>query len=95
MANQNSSSQALHCQKDEREPLSKLFAAQFSRSVGSFITARLRREEIQKEFDLSLWIRTFDQDGLIMASIVSQRSRETKSFHQLRWLKRKQEQRDD
>eukprot|EP00094_Tigriopus_californicus_P001836 TCALIF_01772-PA protein Name:"Similar to Lama1 Laminin subunit alpha-1 (Mus musculus)" AED:0.11 eAED:0.12 QI:0/0.86/0.58/1/0.95/0.95/24/1780/2877 len=69
VANQNSSSQALHCQKDEREPLSKLFAAQFSRSVGSSITARLRREEIQKEFDLSLWIRTFDQDGLIMASI--------------------------
>ena len=52
------------------DQLNGLFAAQFSRHQRSSLSLRLRKEDLQGDFDISLRIRTYDQDGLIFASIV-------------------------
>lgn len=49
-----------------------LYAALFSRQRRSYLSLRLHRDDMHKDFQLSFKIRTYDQDGLIFASIVSQ-----------------------
>ncbi len=55
------------CSQDN---LDDLFAAHFSRHMRSSLSMRLRKEDLQRDFRISLKIRTFDQDGLIFASVV-------------------------
>ena len=51
--------------------LNGLLAAQFSRQAESYISMKLDKEDLAKDFEISLKIRTYDQDGLLFASIVS------------------------
>ncbi len=46
-------------------------AARFSRHARSSLAVRLAREDLQKDFRISLEMRTFDQDGLVFAFTVS------------------------
>ena len=50
--------------------LNGLLAAQFSRQAESYISMKLDKEELARDFEISLKIRTYDQDGLLFASIV-------------------------
>ncbi len=40
------------------------------RQSGSFIALKLDKEDLAKDFELEMKIRTFDQDGLIFACTV-------------------------
>ena len=50
--------------------LNGLLAAQFSRQSESYISMKLDKEDLAKDFEISLKVRTYDQDGLLFASIV-------------------------
>ena len=52
------------------DALNGLLAAQFSRQAESYISMKLDKEELARDFEISLKIRTYDQDGLLFASIV-------------------------
>ena len=66
---------ASSCHSENHEPqmdeLNGLFAAHFTRHLRSSLSLRLRKDDLQGDFDISLRIRTYDQDGLIFASVVN------------------------
>ena len=49
--------------------LSGIHAARFSRHMSSSMSIKLRKEELQRDFEIELKLRTFDQDGLVLASV--------------------------
>jgi hypothetical protein len=51
--------------------LNGLHAAQFSRPAESYISTKLDRDDLAKDFEISMKIRSYDQDGLLFALIVS------------------------
>ena len=50
--------------------LNGLLAAQFSRQAESYVSMKLDREDLAKDFEISFKVRTYDQDGLLFASVV-------------------------
>ena len=51
--------------------LNGLLAAQFSRQAESYISMKLDKEDLAKDFEITFKVRTYDQDGLLFASVVS------------------------
>lgn len=59
------------CSDVTSQLLDGLYAAHFTRYMSSSLSLRLRKEDLQKDFEIKLQIRTYDQDGLIFASVVN------------------------
>ena len=59
------------CSRSEDNVLNGLLAAQFSRQAESYISMKLDKEDLARDFEIELQVRTYDQDGLLFAAIVS------------------------